>query len=57
VLLTLPGRDLPVLSRQWLYTAITRAREAVELWAPPAVLAQAIGRRAERCSGLAGRLR
>lgn len=57
VLLTLPGRDLPVLSRQWLYTAITRAREAVELWAPPAVLAQAIARRAERCSGLADRLR
>jgi exodeoxyribonuclease V alpha subunit len=57
VLLTLPGRDLPVLSRQWLYTAITRARHEVELWATPAVLAQAIGRRAERCSGLADRLR
>jgi exodeoxyribonuclease V alpha subunit len=57
VLLTLPGRDLPVLSRQWLYTAITRARGEVELWSPAAVLAGAIARRAERCSGLAGRLR
>jgi exodeoxyribonuclease V alpha subunit len=57
VLLTLPGRDLPVLSRQWLYTAITRARAGVELWAAPSVLAQTIGRRAERCSGLALRLR
>lgn len=57
VLLCLPARDLPVLSRQWLYTAITRARSSVELWAPPDVLAAAVHRLGRRVSGLAARLR
>lgn len=56
VLLLLPGADLPVLSRQWLYTAITRARAGVELWGSPDVVAQAVQRRAFRLSGLARRL-
>jgi exodeoxyribonuclease V alpha subunit len=32
VLLVLPDRDSPVLTRELLYTGITRARRSVELW-------------------------
>ena len=56
VLVVLPGEDVPVLSRELVYTAITRARERVLVWSPPAVLEAAIGRRVERSGGLLGKL-
>ena len=52
VLLVLPDRMSPVLTREMLYTAITRARERSVVWAPREVLAQCIARRVERRSGL-----
>lgn len=52
VLLLLPDNDSPVLGRELVYTGITRARTAVAIHAPRAVLAAAIGRRVTRSSGL-----
>jgi exodeoxyribonuclease V alpha subunit len=56
VWLALPERGARVLSRELLYTGLTRARRTLELWASEAALRQAIGRRAQRWSGLAARL-
>ena len=52
VLIILPDADSPLLTREIIYTAITRAKKQVELWAPKAVFAAAISKRIERASGL-----
>jgi exodeoxyribonuclease V alpha subunit len=52
VLLILPDRESPVLSRELLYTGITRARTSVELWFEEKVFRAALGRRVTRTSGL-----
>jgi exodeoxyribonuclease V alpha subunit len=52
VLFLLPDRDTPVATRELVYTAITRGRDAVELWHRPEMLRAAIARRTERASGL-----
>ncbi|MBN1105586.1 MAG: exodeoxyribonuclease V subunit alpha [Deltaproteobacteria bacterium] len=52
VLLLLPDRDSPVLSRELIYTAVTRARESVEIWGREEVFRAAVTRRIERNSGL-----
>jgi exodeoxyribonuclease V alpha subunit len=57
VLLILPDRPSPVLTREMLYTAVSRARKAVEIWAPEAILRSAIARRTFRGSGLGDALR
>ncbi len=51
-LLILPDRDAPVLTRELLYTAVTRVRERVEIWAGETILNQIISRRVRRSSGL-----
>lgn len=56
VTLVLPDEDNPVLTRELLYTGITRAREQVTLIADESVLRTAIERGIERHSGLAHRL-
>jgi exodeoxyribonuclease V alpha subunit len=56
VLLVLPETDLPVLTRELLYTAITRARQKVTLIGDPEIFARAVGRGIERGSGLGERL-
>lgn len=56
VLLILPGEANPLLTRELLYTGITRARTAVELWAQPEIVAHCVGSRVQRRSGLAERL-
>ncbi len=57
VLLVLPAETgLESLSRELLYTAVTRARQNFLLQAPRPVLAAAIGRLTRRYSGLAGKL-
>ena len=48
--------DARTLSRELLYTAITRARDALHVCANEAVLRAALSRRATRISGLARRL-
>ena len=52
VVLILPDVDVPILTRELLYTAITRARRQVEIWGHAGVLKKAIGRRIRRASGL-----
>lgn len=57
VVLILPASDARVLSRELLYTALTRARRRVLLWAAPEAVARALERRTWRDSGLEARLR
>lgn len=52
VLLILPAKDSPVLSRELVYTALTRARKRITLVGSRDVLTTAINRRIERTSGL-----
>jgi exodeoxyribonuclease V alpha subunit len=54
--LVLPEGDLPLLTRELLYTAITRARRSVVLVGDKELLARAVSRRIERYSGIAERL-
>jgi len=56
VWLVLPGKDSRVLSRELVYTGLTRARDALHLCADPAILALALSRHVSRVSGLAWRL-
>ncbi|MGY0195005.1 exodeoxyribonuclease V subunit alpha [Leptothrix sp. BB-4] len=56
--LVLPPRINPVVSRELVYTGITRARTAFTLIAPePSVFDAALQRQTRRASGLRGRLR
>jgi len=57
VWLQLPRNDGRGLSRELLYTALTRARRQLHLCASEAVLRGALGRHAARVSGLGERLR
>jgi len=57
VWLLLPRQDARPLSRELLYTAVTRARNALHVCADEAVLRAALARHAIRVSGLARRLR
>ncbi len=52
LLLLLPDRDSPILTRELLYTGITRAKESVEIWGTEDVFRIAVSRRIERMSGL-----
>jgi exodeoxyribonuclease V alpha subunit len=52
VALLLPERDYPLLTRELIYTALTRARQTVSIWGTASVLKAAITRRIERTSGL-----
>jgi exodeoxyribonuclease V alpha subunit len=54
--LILPNEDLPLLSRELVYTALSRARRHVVIVGDPDVLALAVGRRLPRRSGLPARL-
>ncbi|MDP3478371.1 MAG: exodeoxyribonuclease V subunit alpha [Desulfoprunum sp.] len=53
VLIVLPDQDNPVLSRELVYTAITRAKKEVAILAEEEILQAALGRSIERASGLA----
>jgi exodeoxyribonuclease V alpha subunit len=55
-LVILPERDAPVLTRELLYTGVTRVRETVEVWVTEHILRQTIERKIERSSGLRDRL-
>ena len=52
VLLILPGEASPVMTRELIYTAITRARSHVEIWGTRSVFEAAVARRLTRSSGL-----
>ena len=51
VLVVLPERDIPMLTKELLYTAITRAREKVEISAKESVLEYTLKNSAARNSG------
>ncbi|SPD72124.1 RecBCD enzyme subunit RecD [uncultured Desulfobacterium sp.] len=52
VLFILPDRGSAVLTRELIYTGITRAKKSVEIWGNKDVFSFAISRRTERTSGL-----
>ncbi|MCP4750032.1 MAG: exodeoxyribonuclease V subunit alpha [Proteobacteria bacterium] len=52
VVLVLPDRDSPVLTRELIYTGITRTKEEVEIWGEDRVFVKAVGKKIERSSGL-----
>lgn len=52
VLLLLPDRESPVLTRELIYTSITRAKEGVEIWGAEDIFRTAVSRCIERTSGL-----
>lgn len=53
VLLVVPAHGSPVLTRELVYTGLTRAKENLTLWVPrPEVLLQACSRRVLRSGGL-----
>ena len=56
VTVLLPDEDSRLLSRELFYTAVTRARTRVRVVGSEAAIRAAIGRRAQRASGLAVRL-
>ncbi len=56
VALILPEQVTPILSRELLYTGMTRAREGLEVVGGEAVWRAGVARRVERRSGLAERL-
>ncbi len=57
VAVILPERDSPLLTRELIYTAISRARRRVVIWARREIFAKAVTRRIERNSGLLEKLR
>lgn len=52
VLLILPEKDSPVLTRELIYTGITRAKKDLDLWMRADVLRKGLSRRTRRTSGL-----
>ena len=56
VVVILPDDDVRVLSRELLYTAVTRAKHRVILVGPDEAIRSAVNRSVQRGSGLALRL-
>ena len=56
VALILPQAELPLLSRELLYTGITRARDSVVLVGADSLLRYAVAKESQRFSGLAEKL-
>ncbi len=52
VLMILPDRDTPLLTRELIYTGITRAIQEVEVWFTEAVLMKSVSQTVKRNSGL-----
>jgi len=57
VAVVLPSSPSPILSRELIFTGITRARQSVTVIGPPDRVREAIGRRVARASGLSDRMR
>ncbi len=57
VYLILPPQEAPILTRELIYTGISRSRNKVEIWANTSILKFAINRPTRRSSGIADRLR
>ena len=57
VMIVLPEKNNPLLSRELLYTAITRAKEKVDIAALPAVFKYTVNQQVQRQSGLQEKMR
>jgi exodeoxyribonuclease V alpha subunit len=56
VLLVLPDKDYPVLTRELMYTGVTRAKKKVSIWGQEHILKTALSRTIARTSGLSDAL-
>lgn len=56
VVVVLPAQPSRVLGRELLYTALTRARQSVEIWGKREIFLQAVATPVQRVSGLSRRL-
>jgi len=56
VLMVLPENDIPVLTRELIYTGITRSRRKLSILSPESAIRLAVARRIKRTSGLRDRL-
>jgi len=56
VLLIIPEMDSEILTRELIYTAVTRAKKQVEIWCSREMFCRAVDRRIIRSSGLRERL-
>ena len=56
VAIVIPERDVPILTREILYTAVTRARKSATLTGSSDLIEMAVSRRIERYCGLAEKL-
>lgn len=56
VALVLPQQDSPILSRELLYTGITRASDQLTIWSDKAIFELAVKRKIQRYSGLKWRI-
>ncbi|HYK88363.1 MAG TPA: exodeoxyribonuclease V subunit alpha [Acidobacteriota bacterium] len=56
VIMLLPPHDSEVLTRELIYTGLTRARKKAEIWTDEEVFAGAVSKSIERSSGLADAL-
>ena len=52
VLFILPDSDFPILTRELIYTALTRGRKKIAIWGTRSIITKAIARQIERTSGL-----
>jgi len=52
IIVILPDRSSEILTRELIYTAITRAKRGIEIWGNRDVFCEAVSRRTKRQSGL-----
>ncbi len=52
VLFILPDKDVSILTRELIYTALTRAQKKITVWGTRSIIRSAIARKIERTSGL-----
>jgi exodeoxyribonuclease V alpha subunit len=56
ILIIMPDKDSRLLTRELLYTAITRAEKNCEIWSYDSIIKKCISRKTERDSGLKDKL-
>ena len=56
VAVVLPKEDTPILTRELLYTGITRAKSVVSIWGMTSLIEKAVQRKTQRASGLQAKL-
>jgi exodeoxyribonuclease V alpha subunit len=52
VMILLPSLSSPILTKELIYTAITRTRQALQIWCEPDILKSSIAKNIRRATGL-----